>query len=342
MSREVRIGDRAVGGDNPVFVIAEAGINHDGDMAKARDLVAAAAEAGATAVKFQTHLPEKEMLPGGETADYVGESLFDLLKRVELTLEQHLELSSYAKSLDICFLSTPFSREAADLLEGVGVPAFKIGSGEMTNHPFIRHVAEKGKPMILSTGMSTLQEVEDSVAVVTEVNPDLVLMQCTSTYPSRHEDLNLNVLQTYQDRFGIPVGLSDHSEGIYTCVAAVALGASVLEKHFTLDRNWPGPDQKASIEPGELVELVRGAQAVKAALGDRKEVIGDEVAVQRMARESVVALVDIEPGAVISRDMVWVKRPGTGIPAREMEKVIGKRVKRAVAADSLLSWEDME
>lgn len=342
MSREVRIGDHAVGGDNPVFVIAEAGINHDGDMAKARDLVAAAAEAGATAVKFQTHLPEKEMLRGGETADYVGESLFDLLKRVELTLEQHLELRSYAKSLDICFLSTPFSREAADMLEGVGVPAFKIGSGEMTNHPFIRHVAEKGLPMILSTGMSTFQEVEDSVAVVTEVNPDLVLMQCTSTYPSRYEDLNLHVLQTYRDRFGIPVGLSDHSEGIYTCVAAVALGASVLEKHFTLDRNWPGPDQKASIEPRELVELVRGAHAVKAALGDRKEVIDDEVAVQRMARESVVALVDMAPGAIISGDMVWVKRPGTGIPAREMEKVIGRRVRRAVAADSLLSWEDME
>ncbi len=342
MIREVRIGDHAVGGDNPVYVIAEAGINHDGDMRKALDLVAAAAQAGATAVKFQTHLPEKEMLRESETAAYVGEPLFDLLKRVELTSEQHLELNSCARRLGICFLSTPFSREAADLLDGVGVPAFKIGSGEMTNHPLLRHVAEKGKPMILSTGMSTLQEVEDSVAVVRAINSDLVLMQCTSTYPSRYEDINLHVLQTYRDRFGIPVGLSDHSEGIYTCLAAVALGASVLEKHFTLDRNWPGPDQKASIEPNELKELVRGARAVKAALGDRKEVIADEIAVRRMARESVVALVDMDPGTIISSDMVWVKRPGTGIPAREMGNVIGKRVKRSVAADSLLSWEDME
>jgi N-acetylneuraminate synthase len=337
MSREVMIGERAVGGDHPVFVIAEAGINHDGDMGKARDLVAAAADAGATAVKFQTHLPEMEMLRDGETADYVGESLFDLLKR-----DQHLELKDYAESLGIVFISTPFSREAADLLDSVGVPAFKIGSGEMTNHPFLRHVAGKGKPVILSTGMSTLEEVGDSVAVVTELNPDLILMQCTSTYPSRYEDINLHVLETYRERFGVPVGLSDHSEGVYTCLGAVALGASVLEKHFTLDRNWPGPDQKASIEPRELEELVRGARAVKAALGARKEVIADEVPVQRMARESVVALVDLRPGTVISSDMVWVKRPGTGIPAREMDKVIGRRVKRAVAAETLLSWEDLE
>lgn len=342
MSREVRIGERAIGGDHPVFVIAEAGINHDGDMGKARDLVAAAADAGATAVKFQTHLPEMEMLRDGETADYVGESLFDLLKRVELTRDQHLELKSYAESLGIVFISTPFSREAADLLDSVEVPAFKIGSGEMTNHPFLRHVAAKGKPVILSTGMSTLQEVEDSVAVVTELNPDLILMQCTSTYPSRYEDINLHVLETYRERFGVPVGLSDHSEGVYTCLGAVALGAAVLEKHFTLDRNWPGPDQKASIEPRELEELVRGARAVKAALGARKEVIADEVPVQRMARESVVALVDLQPGTTISSDMVWVKRPGTGIPAREMDKVIGRRVRRAVAAESLLSWEDLE
>lgn len=342
MSRAVMIGEHAVGGEHPVFVIAEAGINHDGDMAKARDLVAAAADAGANAVKFQTHLPEMEMLRDGETADYVGESLFELLKRVELTYEQHLELRTYAENLGICFLSTPFSREAADLLDKVGVPAFKIGSGEMTNHPLIRHVAGKGKPVILSTGMSTLEEVEESVSVVTRVNPDLILMQCTSTYPSRYEDINLHVLETYRERFGIPVGLSDHSEGVYTCLGAVALGAAVLEKHFTLDRDWPGPDQKASIEPQELEELVRGARAVKAALGDRKEVIADEVPVQRMARESVVALVDMEPGTTISADMVWVKRPGTGIPAREMDKIIGRRVRHAVAADSLLSWEDLE
>ncbi|MFQ5960426.1 MAG: N-acetylneuraminate synthase family protein [Candidatus Methylomirabilales bacterium] len=341
MSREVWIGNRCVSDAHPVFVIAEAGINHNGDMVKARELVAAAAECGADAVKFQTHLPEKEMLRDGETASYVGESLFDLLKRVELSLEQHRELKAEAEWRRILYLSTPFSREAADLLEDLGVLAFKIGSGEMTNWPLLRHVARKGKPVILSSGMSTLEEVAGSVAVVTELNEDLILMQCTSTYPARYEDVNLGVIRIYRERFDVPVGLSDHSPGIYTAVGAVAMGACVLEKHFTLDRRWPGPDQKASIEPQELSELVRGARAVKAAMGDAKEVLPEEVAVQRMARESVVALTDLLPDTVITQEVVWVKRPGTGIPARDLERVIGQRVKRPVRANTLLTWEDL-
>lgn len=342
MSREVWIGRRPVGAAHPVLVVAEAGINHSGDMGKARALVAAAAECGADAVKFQTHLPEHEMLPDGETAGYVGESLFGLLKRVELSPDQHRELKAEAERRGILFLSTPFSREAADLLEALGVPAFKIGSGEMTNWPLLRHVARKGKPVILSTGMSTLEEVADSVGVVKALNPHLILLQCTSTYPARHEDLNLGVIRIYRERFEVPVGLSDHSPGIHIALGAVALGACVLEKHFTLDRRWPGPDQQASIEPDELRELVRGARAVKAALGNAKVVLPEEVAVQRMARESVVALVDISSGSVITNEMVWVKRPGTGIPARELDKVMGRRAKRAIRSGSLVTWDDLE
>lgn len=341
MSREVWIGQCPVGDNRPVFVIAEAGINHNGDMARAQELVAAAAECGADAVKFQTHLPEKEMLPDGETAGYVGESLFDLLKRVELSPDQHRELKAEAERRGILFFSTPFSREAADLLEELGVPAFKIGSGEMTNWPLLRHVARKGKPVILSTGMSTLAEVADSVDVVKALNPDLILMQCTSTYPARYEDVNLPVIRIYRERFGCPVGLSDHSPGIYTALGAAALGASVLEKHFTLDRRWPGPDQQASIEPSDLHELVRGARAIKAAMGNAKVVFPEEVAVQRMARESVVTLVDLRPGDVITPEMVWVKRPGTGIPARDLERVVGRRVVRSVRSNTLLAWEDL-
>lgn len=342
MTREVRIGERPVGDAHPVFVVAEAGVNHDGDMAKARELVAAAAECGADAVKFQTHLPEREMLPQGETAGYVGESLYTLLKRVELSREQHQELRAEADRRGILFLSTPFSREAADLLEELGVPAFKIGSGEMTNWPLLRHVARKGKPVILSTGMSTLEEVAQAVAQVRALNPDLILLQCTSSYPTRYEDVHLGVIGLYRERFGVPVGLSDHSPGVYTALGAVALGASLLEKHFTLDRRWPGPDQQASIEPPELRELVRGARAIKAALGGTKAVLAEEVPVQRMARESVVTLVDIPAGGVLTEEMVWVKRPGTGIPARELERVIGRRVRRPVPADTLLTWEDLE
>ncbi len=341
MSQDVWIGDRGVGDAHAVFVIAEAGINHNGDMGKAKELVVAAAECGADAIKFQTHLPEKEMLPDGETAGYVGESLFGLLKRVELSPEQHRKLLTEAERRGILFLSTPFSREAADLLEELGVSAFKIGSGEMTNWPLLQHVAKKCKPIILSTGMSTLREVAESVAIVKALNENLILMQCTSTYPARYEDLNLGVIRIYQERFDIPVGLSDHSPGIYTAIGAVAMGACVLEKHFTLDRRWPGPDQKASIEPQELRELVLGARAVKAAMGDAKVVLPEEVTVQRMARESVVALVDLEPGTLIAQEMVWVKRPGTGIPAWELERVIGRLVKRPVRANTLLTWEDL-
>jgi sialic acid synthase SpsE len=339
--RTVRIGDRVVGAGHPVFVIAEAGINHDGDMGKARALVAAAADCGADAIKFQTHLPEHEMLRDGETAGYVGESLFALLKRVELSRDQHRDLQACAVQRGIVFLSTPFSREAADLLESLQVPAYKVGSGEMTNLPFLRHVAKKGRPVILSTGMSRLEEVTEAVETVRAVNPDLVLLQCTSEYPAPHEHLNLRVLETYRERFGVPVGLSDHSEGVYAALAAVVLGACVLEKHFTLDRYWPGPDQKSSIEPPELRELVRGARAVAAELGGSKQVFPDEVSVQRMARESVVTLVDLAPGDVIEASDVWVKRPGTGIPARDLERVIGRRLTRSVPADSLLTWEDL-
>jgi N-acetylneuraminate synthase len=282
-----------------------------------------------------------EMLPDGETAGYVGESLFGLLKRVELSGEQHRELQAEAARRRILFLSTPFSREAADLLDELGVPAFKIGSGEMTNWPLLRHVARKGKAVILSTGMSSLEEVAGSVAVVRELNPNLILMQCTSTYPARYEDVNLGVIGIYRERFDAPVGLSDHSPGIYTALGAVALGASVVEKHFTLDRRWPGPDQRASIEPDELRELVRGVRAVKAALGNTKAVLPEELPVQRMARESVVSLVDLQPGTVVAPGMVWVKRPGTGIPARDLERVIGRRVKRPVRANTLVAWEDL-
>ncbi len=341
MSREVWIGNRGVGDAHPVFVIAEAGINHNGDMVKAKQLITAAADCGADAVKFQTHLPEKEMLPDGETAGYVGESLFGLLKRVELSPEQHCELQAEAERWGILFLSTPFSREAVDLLEELGVSAFKIGSGEMTNWPLLRYVAKKGRPVILSTGMSTIEEVADSVGIVKALTENVILMQCTSTYPARYEDLNLGVIRIYRERFGIPVGLSDHSPGIYTAIGAVAMGACVLEKHFTLDRRWPGPDQKASIEPPELRELVQGARAVKAAIGNVKLVLPEEVAVQQMARESVVAVVDLQPGTVIAQEMVWVKRPGTGIPACELERVIGRCVKRPVHANTLLSWEDL-
>ena len=339
---EITIAGKKIGKGNPCFIIAEAGINHNGDLELAKRLVEEAKNAGADAIKFQTHLPEKEMLKDNFSGGHIGESLFDLLKKFELSKEDHIALRDYAKEKGIIFMSTPFSKEAADLLEEIGVPAYKIGSGEMTNQPLLRHIAEKGKPMILSTGMSTLEEIEETVNFVKGINDKIAILHCTSTYPTKYEDVNLKVIETLSQKFGIPIGLSDHSIGIYTALAAVAIGANIVEKHFTSDKELPGPDQKASINPAELKELVKGTRAREKALGSEKKVIDDEKPNQDIARESVVTIAKIPAGTVISKEFVWVKRPGTGIPAKELEKVIGKKAKKEIKADTIIKWDDLE
>lgn len=338
---KIKIGKNLIGDGCPVFIIAEAGINHNGDIEKAMLLIDEAVKCGADAVKFQTHLPEKEMLKDAFTADYVGDSLFDILKKVELSKEDHIKLKKYAEEKGILFLSTAFSREAADLLEEINVKAYKIGSGEMTNLPLIEHIAKKGKPMFISTGMSILEEIKETVDLVKKLNNNFIILHCTSSYPTKYEDVNLKVIEQLREEFKTPVGLSDHSLGIYTSLAAVVLGACVLEKHFTISREWPGPDQKASIEPRELKALVQGVRAIKKALGNIKKINDDEVPIKKMARESVVSLKDISSGTVIEKDMVWVKRPGTGIPAKDLSEIIGCRTKRNIKANQLISWKDL-
>lgn len=346
--KRIKIERKKIGEGEPCFIIAEAGINHNGDLNLAKKLIDAARDAGADAIKFQTHLPEKEMLKDRDgtssdsTAAYVGESLFGLLKRVELSKEELLYLKNYAATKGILFLSTPFSREAVDLLEEIGVQAYKVGSGEMTNFPLLKVIVEKRKPMIISTGMSTLEEIEEMVNFLKKFRADFAILHCTSTYPTRYEDVNLGVIEILRKRFKIPVGLSDHSIGIYTALASVALGACIVEKHFTISRDLPGPDQKASLEPPDLRELVVGVRAVEKALGDTKMVTEAELAVQKMARESVVALVDIPEGAVVTKDLVWVKRPGTGIPAKYLERVLGMRARRRIKKNTVIKWRDLE
>ena len=340
--KAVTIAGRRVGIGAPPLIVAEAGINHNGKLELAKELVTAAAKAGADVVKFQTHFPEFEMLRDQTGADYIGGSFFELLERSKLSHEEHAVLKELAKKEGILFLSTPFSREAADFLETLEVPAFKVGSGELTNIPLLLHIARKGKPMILSTGMSELEEIDETLRAIRPVNDQLILMQCTSTYPTPYENVNLGVIELLREKFDLPTGLSDHSEGIYTALAAVALGACVLEKHFTIDKDLPGPDQKASIEPKELAELVKGARAVYKASGRSKKVVKGEIPVQEMARESVVTLEPIVTGSRITPTSVWVKRPGTGIPAKLLDQVIGKRVCRTIEANSLIQWSDLE
>src|SRR2546423_8349840 len=268
----ISIGARKIGPGEPCFVIAEAGINHNGDPTLAAELLDAAAAAGADAFKIQTHFPEHEMLRSGATAAYVGESLFDLLTRTALSREAHVELRDRAAKKGIVFLSTPFSREAADFLETVGVPAFKTGSGELTNLPLQRHIARKGKPMIISTGMSTPDEIDRTVQAVREIGTPFALIHCTSTYPTPFEHVQRDCIPALQQKYSVPVGFSDHTLGSFIAFAAATLGANLFEKHFTLSRSLPGPDQQGSIEPGELAEIVKGIRAIERARGAPKTI----------------------------------------------------------------------
>ncbi len=340
-STHITIGTRDIGQGRPCFVIAEAGINHNGDVSIASELVDAAAEAGADAIKFQTHFPEHEMLKGGATAAYVGESLFDLLARTAISREDHFTLRDRANKKGILFLSTPFSREAADFLETVGVPAYKTGSGEMTHLPMQQHIARKRKPMIVSTGMSTPEEIDRTVQVIRAEGAPFALMHCTSTYPTPFEHVQLDCIPALQKKYGVPVGFSDHTLGNVAAFGAVALGANLFEKHFTTSRTLPGPDQQGSMEPKELEELVRGIRSIERARGATKMIQPGEQDVRNMALHSVVSIREIAAGAAVTADDVWAKRPGTGIPARQLGEVIGRIARRAIAKDRLVAWDDL-
>ena len=340
-SKSITISGREIGPGRPCFVIAEAGINHNGDVALAAELVDRAAEAGADAIKFQTHFPEHEMLRDGATASYVGESLFDLLTRTALSREAHYELAARAARLGLVFLSTPFSREAADFLETLGVAAFKTGSGELTNLPLQQHIARKGKPMIVSTGMSTLEEIDATVRLLDAEGARYALMHCTSTYPTPFPHVQLGCIEWLHQKYGVPAGFSDHTLGSVMAFAAVASGANLFEKHFTASRSLPGPDQQGSIEPAELADLVTGLRAIEQARGATKAIQPGEQEVRQMAHHSVVSIRDIADGATIAAGDVWAKRPGTGIPARRMTEVIGRQAKRAIPKDRLISWDDL-
>lgn len=343
---KLTIGDKRIGNDEPCFIIAEIGINHNGDMDKARELVEDACHCHVDAVKFQTHIPEKEMLRNVPTANYVGEPLFDLLKRVELSEEQHKELKKYAEDRGLIFLSTPFCKEAVDLLNDIGVSAFKVGSGEMTNYPLLQYIAQKNKPMIVSTGMSTMNEIEETVWFLTKHRARFSLLHCVSTYPSKLEHLNLKMISQLKckyQKYMIPIGFSDHSTSIYPAFASVALGACIIEKHFTIDKNWEGPDQRASATPVEMEQLVEGVRTIEQAMkGHRKMIFQEEKPIRLMARESIVSTTDIPKGTPIQEHMITTKRPNTGIPARFYWDVIGKKTRKNVKADASIKWRDLE
>lgn len=347
MKTKIKTGSKMIGEGEPCFIIAEAGVNHNGDINLAKKLIENAKDARADAVKFQTFKAENVVIKKAEKADYQKttkeESQYEILKKLEFTEEDFRELSYYAKEKDILFLSSPFDKESVDLLYELDVPAFKVGSGEITNFPLLRYIARKEKPIILSTGMSTLGEVEEALnAIRNEGVDDIILLHCVSNYPTRIEDVNLSVMETLKQAFKLPVGFSDHTLGITATIAAVALGAAVIEKHFTLDRNLPGPDHKASLEPDELKEMVKAIRDVEKALGDGvKRPTRDEEEIKKVARRSIVAKIAIPKGTIITEDMLDVKRPGTGIEPKYMERVIGRMAKVSIRFGEQIAFEKL-
>lgn len=345
--RKIEIGHRMIGAGFPCFVIAEAGVNHNGRLELALSLVDAAVRAGADAVKFQTFTAARVVTRDAPKAAYQRattgseESQLEMLQKLELSPDTHREIQAYCDKRGILFLSTPFDEESADFLDGLHLPAFKIPSGEITNLPFLEHVARKQKPLIVSTGMSSLAEVQSAVAVIREAeNDDLVLLQCVSAYPAAAADANLRAMQSMAAIFDVPVGYSDHTLGIEVALAAVALGACILEKHFTLDRDLAGPDHRASLAPDELTVLVRGVRTVEAALGHgRKEPASSEADVAAVSRKSIVTARDIPAGTRLTREMLVMKSPGTGWPPSMLGKVIERVAAKDIPADTLVTAE---
>ncbi len=341
---EFAIAGRRVGPDHPPLVIVEVGINHEGNVEKAIALVDAAVAAGAELVKFQCHITEKEMVPTDMTPGEIStEKLWDIIKRCELTEAEERRVQKYCSEKGVIYLSTPFSREAADRLNAMGVPAFKIGSGECNNLPLLDHIAKFGKPMILSTGMNELASVKRSVEVLQGRVP-FGLMHCTSMYPTPYDKVRLGAISDLMQAFpGVPVGLSDHSLNIWTCLGAVGLGASMLEKHFTISRQWPGPDTGISIEPDELKDMIEGSRAIWQARGGRKTVLPEEQPVIDFAYATVVSIASIKAGDTFGLDNIWVKRPGTGpLKADRFYDVVGKRATRDIPAEQHVGPADVE
>lgn len=347
MPEPIEIAGHRLESGQPCFIIAEAGVNHNGRLDLAFELVDAAARAGAHAVKFQTFIAESLIAAVAPKAEYQkattrpDESQLEMVKRLELSFADFTAIKAHCDRTGIVFLSTPFDFQSVDFLSGLDVPAFKISSGDVTNHPLLEHIARKHKPVILSTGMSDLSEVEEATRIIRGAgNEQLVLLHCVSNYPAEAADVNLRAMHTMAEAFRVPVGYSDHTLGAEVALAAVALGACVIEKHFTLDRNLPGPDHKASLNPDELGAMIAGIAKVEAALGHgRKVSVPSEADTAVAARRSLIAAHDIPAGTRLTRDMIAIKRPGTGLAPAMLPSIVGRTVRVNVQGGSILNLE---
>lgn len=345
MQKLLEIDDRRIGKDCPVFIIAEAGVNHNGDMNIARQLVRQAKKAGADCVKFQTFKAERVVADDAPKADYQlkttdpQESQLAMLSKLELNRADYRDLISLCRKEEILFLSTPYNVEDVDFLNDLGVPAFKLASMHLTEPSFLQYVAGKGKPLMISTGMATLDEVEKAVDVIRQTgNEQIVLLQCTTNYPSRLEDTNLLAMRTMADTFDVPVGYSDHTQSEIACIASIALGACVIEKHFTLDKMLPGPDHSSSADPAEFESLVQKIRQTETALGSsEKKPCEIEIKNAIGMKRSIVAKRKILKGETICEDMLTFKRPGNGMKPSLVSNLIGKIALQDIDTDQIIS-----
>ncbi len=340
----ININGREIGPDQPCYIIAEACDNHLGNMDVAREMCLQSKLAGADAVKFQHHLADEEMLPDVPMSDNFETPLYEFLKENALTLDQHRNLMSYCQEIGIQYMCTPFSYKAAEEMCGIGLEAIKIGSGEMTDIPsLVKMSTTFNRPMIVSTGMCTFEEIDETYEALTKVGTSLALTYCISEYPPAYEDMNLGVIQVMKNRYPKAViGHSDHTPDLFTCFAAVTMGARIIEKHVILDKRQPGPDQSVSIDFRDLADLVNGIRKIEISLGSEKKVHHREKQIREWAFRSIVTTRFIKAGETIGEDMIWSKRPGTGIPSRLRTSILGRKAIKDIDENKLLSWDDIE
>lgn len=337
---EFSIAGRWVGTRHAPLVIAEIGINHEGSEEKAHRMIDDAATTGCECVKFQTHVVEDEMIENDVVPGNATESIWTMMKRCALSSEAEARLKAHAEEKGMIFLSTPFSRASANRLRALNVVAYKIGSGECNNYPLVDHIAGFGKPVILSTGMNDVPTIDKAVAILRRHRAPFALLHCTSVYPTPYSLVRLGALDQLKRSFpDAVVGLSDHSPTIYPCLGAVSLGAAILERHFTSDKTWPGPDIPVSMDPIELEALVTGSRAIHTSLGGEKAIVAEEAPTIAFAYASVVTITDVKAGDTFDLTNIWTKRPGTGpIRAERLNDLIGRRAKVDVPANTQLDW----
>lgn len=344
--KKIRIKNRLIGTGEPVFIIAEAGVNHNGDIELAKKLIDVAVEAKVDAVKFQTFKAEEVVTKEVGIANYAKKNIgkditqINMMKNFELGYEEFRDLKEYCDKKDIIFLSTPHSFDAIDFLEDL-VPAYKFGSGDIANIPSIKHAAKKGKPMFIGTGISTIQEVRDAIdAIKSENNEQIIALHCTTNYPCPLEEVNLRAMMTMQRELDCLIGYSDHTSDILVPIMATTMGAVAIEKHFTMDKSLPGPDHKASLEPDKLKNMVREIRNTEKALGSfDKKPTESEKEIMKFVRKSIVAKQDIKKGSIIDWDMLTIKRPGTGLKPVDLDKLIGKKTKRYISKDEIFQFD---